>query len=220
MTNPETDTAPPEPAGPRPISTADQDAFRALIDDAVPAVQKMAAAWRTGLVGLITVLTTGIVLTGRTTTTDLTTGWRAAVTATIGGGLALAIVGLWHALAAEAGSKTRLQSLDQIRTQYASVQAYQVGLAATAANRLQDARRLVATALALLLTGVLLTWWAPAAPANPPAYLKVTHGGTSTCGTLISADHGKIRLTVTGAHDPLAIPMNSVTSMTMTAACP
>jgi hypothetical protein len=180
----------------------------------------MAAAWRTGLAGLVTLLTTGIVLTGRTATTELTTPWRTAVTITIGGGIALAILGLWHALAAEAGSKTRLQSLNQIRAHHASVQAYQVGLAATAAERLQHARRLVAIALTLLLTGVLLTWWAPTAPTDPPAYLTITHSNNNTCGALVSADGGTIRLTVTGAHNPLLIPMDSVTNMTITTACP
>jgi hypothetical protein len=113
-----------------------------------------------------------------------------------------------------------LQSLEQIRTQHASVQAYQVGLAATAAARLQYARRLVAIALALLLTGVLLTWWAPPAPADPPAYLNITRTNGSACGVLTSADNGNIRLTVPGAHDPLVISMTTVTSMTMTATCP
>jgi hypothetical protein len=220
MTTSETDLSPTEPVRPRPVSAADRAAFQALLDGALPAVRAMAAAWRTGLAGLVTLLTTGIVLTGRTATTALTTPWRAVVTITIGGGLALVIVGLWHALAAEVGSKARPQSLEQIRAHHASVQAYQVALAATAAERLQDARRLVAIALALLLAGVLLTWWAPAAPPDPPAYLKVTHGGSSACGALASADDGSIRLTVTGAHDPLLIPLDSVTSMTVTAACP
>jgi hypothetical protein len=180
----------------------------------------MAAAWRTGLAGLVTLLTTGIVLTGRTATTELTTPWRAAVTITIGGGLALVIVGLWHALAAEVGSKARLQTLEQIRANHASVEAYQVGLAAAAAHRLQDARRLVAIALTLLLTGVLLTWWAPTAPANPPAYLKVTSTGGTVCGVLASADGGIIRLNVTGTHDPVAVPVTTMTNMTVTTACP
>ena len=125
----------------------------------------MAAAWRTGLTALITLVTTGIILKGRTDTTNLTVPWRIAVTLAIGSGLALAIVGLWHALAAEVGARTRLHTLDDIRARHASVQAYQVGQAAAAGRRLQTARILVAAALGLLLIGVLLTWWAPATPA-------------------------------------------------------
>jgi hypothetical protein len=75
-------------------------------------------------------------------------------------------VGLWHSLAAEVGARIRLHSLDDIRARHASVQAYQVGQAAAAGRRLQTARTLVATALALLLIGVFLTWWAPSPAAR------------------------------------------------------
>lgn len=210
----------PPPGRPRPVSAADREAFDALGKQALPAVRAMVTAWRTGLTGLITLVTTGIILTGRTATTMLTPPWRAAITLTIGVGLALAIVGLWHTLAAEVGTRTRLYTLDDIRAHYASVQAYQVGQAAAAGRRLQTARILVAAALTLLLTGVLLTWWAPAAPTDPPAYLKVTRPDGTVCGTLTSADGGTVRVTVAGAHDPVAIPLASITNLAITAACP
>jgi hypothetical protein len=198
----------------------DREAFDALVKESLSAVRSMAAAWRTGLTALITLVTTGIILTGRTATTTLTVPWRIAVTLAIGAGLALAIVGLWHTLAAEVGARTRLHTLDDIRARYASVQAYQVGQAAAAGRRLQTARTLVAAALALLLTGVLLTWWAPAAPAKPPAYLTVTRPGGTVCGILDSADDGTLRLTVAGVHEPAAIPLTTVTNMTVTPSCP
>src|ERR1700733_12850339 len=97
-------------ARPRPISAADREAFDALAKEALPAVRSMAAAWRTGLTALITLVTTGIILKGRTDTTNLTVPWRIAVTLAIGAGLALAIMGLWHALAAEVGARTRLHT--------------------------------------------------------------------------------------------------------------
>ena len=205
---------------PRPVSVADREAFDALVKESLPAVRSMVAAWRTGLTALITLVTTGIILTGRTATTTLTLPWRIAVTLAIGAGLALAIVGLWHILAAEVGARTRLHTLDDIRSGYASVQAYQVGQAAAAGRRLQTARTLVAAALGLLLTGVLLTWWAPAAPTEPPAYLKIARPGGTVCGILKSADGGTLRLTVAGAHEPVAIPLTTVTNLAVTSTCP
>lgn len=207
-------------ARPRPVSAADREAFDALAKDALPAVRSMAAAWRTGLAALITLVTTGIILKGRTDATSLALPWRIAVTLAVGAGLALAILGLWHALAAEAGARARLHTLDDILARYASVQAYQVGQAAAAARRLQAARIVVAAALGLLLAGVLLTWWAPAAPASPPAYLKVTYPGGTVCGTLQSADGGIVRLTVAGAHQPVTIPLTTVTNLAVTPTCP
>ena len=205
---------------PRPVSAADQEAFDALAKEALPSVRSMAAAWRTGLTALITLVTTGIILKGRTDSTSLTVPWRIAVTLAIGAGLALAIVGLWHALAAEVGARTRLHTLDDIRARYASVQAYQVGQAAAAGRRLQTARILVAAALGLILVGILLTWWAPAARASPPAYLNVTRPDGTVCGILNSADGGVLRLTVTGRHEPVAIPLTTVTNLAVTPTCP
>ncbi len=213
---------PAAPAGrPRPVSPADREAFDALVKDSVSSVRSMAAAWRTGLTALITLVTTGIIITGRTATTTLAEPWRIAVTAAIGGGLALALAGLWLALAAEVGARIRLQTLDDIRAQYASVQAYLVGQAASAGRRMQTARTMVGIALGLLVTGVLLTWWAPAAPASPPAYLKVmTIHGSTVCGTLQSADGGVLRLSVAGVHEPAVIPLTTVTNMAVVASCP
>jgi hypothetical protein len=207
------------PPRPRPVSAADQKAFDRLVKDSVSSVRSMASAWRTGLTALITLVTTGIIITGRTTTTQLTTPWRIAVTAAIGGGLALALAGLWLALAAEVGARIRLQTLDGIRARYASVQAYLVGQAVGASRRLQTAKTIVAIALGLLVTGVLLTWWAPAAPMSPPAYLQVTTRGNTVCGTLQSADGGIVRLSVAGANEPAAIPLTTVTNMTVAASC-
>lgn len=217
-------TSPPpvsgQAGGPRPVSPADREAFDTLVKESVSSVRSMAAAWRTGLAALITFVTTGIIVTGRTATTTLTVPWRIAVTAAIGSGLALAVIGLWLALAAEAGVRIRIQTLDDIRAHYASVQAYLVGQAASAGKRLQAARALVGIALGLLLTGVLLTWWAPAAPASPPAYLKViTTHGNAVCGTLLSADHKVVRLSVTGEHQSSAIPLTTVTNISVVASC-
>jgi hypothetical protein len=221
--NPAVPSAPPAPAPagrPRPVSQADREAFDALVNESASSVRSMAAAWRTGLAALITLVTTGIIITGRTATATLAVPWRVAVTAAIGGGLALAVVGLWLALAAEAGARVRLKTLDGIRAQYASVQAYLVGQAAAASRLLQTAKTMVGIALGLLVAGVLLTWWAPAAPASPPAYLKVTSPGSTVCGTLQSADGGAVRLSVAGAHVPAVIPLTTVTNMAIVASCP
>jgi hypothetical protein len=210
------DEAPPT----RPVSAADRQAFEALADGALPAVRGMAAAWRTGMAALVTLVTTGVVLTGRSTAADLPTPWRVAVTIAVGGGLALAATGLWHALAAEVGAKARLHSLEEIRRDHASVQAYLVSVSVAAGRRLQRARALVAVALGLLLLGVMLTWWVPAPESDPPAYLKVTTRGGVTCGTLISADGGSIRLKVAGQATPALIPMNDIANLAVVASCP
>lgn len=209
----------PPPPSPRPVSEADRQAFEALVKDSLASVRSMAASWRTGLTALITLVTTGIVITGRNSTASMPVSWRIWVTTAIGGGLLLALAGLWIALAAEVGVRVRSVSLDDIRAGYASVQAYLVGQAIEAGQRLQLARTLAGIALALLVAGVLLTWWSPPAPTSPPAYLKVTIKGGDVCGALQSADGGVLRLSVAGAHDPAVLPLFSVTNLSVVTAC-
>jgi hypothetical protein len=97
------------------------------------------------------------------------------------------------------------------------VDGFEVATAIRAARRLTRARRAVAVALVLLFAGTALTWWAP---APRPAFLKVTHGSGTTCGVLLSADGGKVRLSVAGRAGPVEIPLTSVDSMAVTGACP
>jgi hypothetical protein len=210
----------PPPTGPEPVNQAEKEAFAALVDASLPAVRASAQAWRNGLTALITLVTTSIILKGRDTTADLTTGWRLAITLTIGGGLAAAGWGLWQALAAEAGTRTSPLTLAEIHAEHASVAAYQVALAITAGQRLQAARNTVAVALALLLTGVLLAWWAPTAPATPSAYLEVTYLHQTSCGILQSADGGQLRLTTPGIHNPIVTSLTTITNLAVVPKCP
>ncbi len=60
---------------------------------------------------------------------------------------------------------------------------------------------------------------AVAAGVDPPAYVKIAYSNTSACGALRSADGGQIRLTVTGNHDPIAIPLTQITNLTIVSTC-
>jgi len=173
----------------------------------------------TGLSAFLTLVTTGVIIKGRDTTAGLSTSWRVLVTVLIGGGLALAVAGLWRVLAAQAGTRYRLSTRRDISRTYGTVEAYQIAVADRAIDDLDVGRRLVIAALALLLIGVGVTWWAPLAPIDPPAYLKVTYHNTSACGVLRSADNGQIRLAVTGNHDAIIIPLTQIINLTVVATC-
>lgn len=205
--------------GPEPSSDAEESAWADMVNTSLPAVRSSAQTWRNGLTGLITLVITGVVIKGRDTTAELSPGWRLAVTLAISGGLLAACAGLWLALAAEAGTRTRLKTLDQIHQKFASVAAYRVSLANTAGQRLQAARWAVGASLVLLLIGIWLTWWAPSAPLMPPAYLRVSYVGGASCGILTSAGGGVLRLAVSGAHYPAVIPLSTVTNIAVVAAC-
>lgn len=225
MTEPASGSEPEHPgyrlpkSAPEPVNRAERDAFDALVADALPAVRASAQAWRNGLTAFVTLVVAGVVIQGQKTTADLPVPWRLAVTLLIGSGLAACILGLWQILAAEAGTRTSTRTRSSIHEQHGSVRAYQVALANAAGRRLHRARNAVAIALALLFAGIVTTWWAPASPKQPPAYLKITHSNGTTCGTLQSADSGELRLTVSGANAPAVITFAAVTNISIVAAC-
>ncbi len=198
---------------------AERDRFAELTHDSMRAVRASAEAWRNGLAAFITLVTTGVIIQGRTTVSELPVGWRLATTLLVAIGIVAAVVGLWQALVAQAGVPVAI-TLPDVRQRYGSLQALEVLSAVRDARRLDRARHWVAASILLLLSGVVLTWWAPAAPSSPPAYLLVTHGATTTCGVLRSADGGVLRVDVSGVHDAAAIPLTEVSNMRVVPTCP
>ena len=102
----------------------ERDRYAKLTAGSADAVRGSAQAWRTGLTAFITLVTTGVVIQGRNSTASLHVGWRAVVIALVSGGLVLAVLGLWQALAAEAGTRPRNETLQDIRAAYGSLTSY------------------------------------------------------------------------------------------------
>jgi hypothetical protein len=50
--------------------------------------------------------------------------------------------------------------------------------------------------------------------------LSVKHADTTTCGTLLPADGGQVRLAVTGTPAPTVIPVSSIMNFAIVAQCP
>jgi hypothetical protein len=206
-------------APPSPSDLEERDRYATLTSESLATVRASAQTWRNGLAAFITLVTTGVVIEGRDNTAGLTAGWRIAVTVLIAGGLSLAVVGLWQALAAEAGTGIQTQTLQDIRARHSSLDAYQVILAVNAAHRLRRGRYAVVAALACLLAGVVVTWWAPGQATASPAYVKVTYSGTTICGTLQAAGHRQLELIPFGAQQLAIIPFTRIVSLTLTTVC-
>jgi hypothetical protein len=200
-------------------SLAERDAFAAMARQSLQEVRSSAEAWRNGLTAFLTLVTTGVIIKGRDTTADLSVSWRLAVTLLVGGGLACAVAGLWRVLAAQAGTRYRLSTRQDLRRDYGSVETYHVAIAAEAVGRLDAGRRLAIAALTLLLTGVAVSWWAPAEAADAPTYLRIESATTRTCGALVSADDGRIRLATSDTR-LTAVPVNQITGLTVVRSCP
>ncbi|RSM72373.1 hypothetical protein DMH04_42835 [Kibdelosporangium aridum] len=197
-------------------SLAQRDAFAATARQSLLDVRASAEAWRNGLSAFLALVTTGVIIKGRDTTAGLPTSWRLAVTLLIGGGLVCAVIGLWRVLAAQAGTRYRLSTLQELRSRYGSIETYHVAIAAEAIGKLNTGRRFVFVALLLLLSGVGVNWWAPT--ASPATYVQVTSANNNACGALRSGDDGQIRLATTG-NQLIAIPLAQVTRLTVVNTC-
>jgi hypothetical protein len=198
---------------------AERDRFAELAAGSLASVRSSAQAWRNGLAAFLTLVITGFVVVGRSVTNDLSAGWRLGVTLSFGAGLVLALVGLWVTLAAEAGTDVRMRTLASIRAQHGTLTAYEVSLAAQAAARLRRGRQAVALALCGLLTGVVLTWWAPSAAPSPRVYLQVSAAGRTWCGEPRPAQAGLIRLYVPSQHSEVAIAASQVSGLRIRSRC-
>ena len=200
-------------------SLAERDAFTALARQSLTEVRASAEAWRNGLTAFLTLVTTGIIIKGRDTIEGLSTAGRALVTVLIVGAVALAMAGLWRVLAAQAGTRYRLSARQDIQRAYGTIEAYQLAVADRATDDLDVGRRLVVAALAMLLIGIGVSWWAPTTQSNQSTQLKITFLNASVCGALHSVDNGQIRLTVRGKREPITIPLALITGFTVVATC-
>ena len=195
---------------------ANRAAFAALVDASLESTRGSAEKWRTGLAALVTLVTTALLVKGPEAANDLPVGWRIAVTALLGVGLVLAVVGLWLALSAASGIPSTV-TYDTIMTSYRSVKAFQIAEASAAARQLARARVLLIAALVLLMAGMFTWWWAP--KQSEPAALTVTTPTGTVCGELISADGGRLRLTVTGRAAPHVIRFSDVEDLQVSNGC-
>ncbi len=218
---PQDETPPPyrlPDAAPSAADIDNRDRWNALVDESLKSAQEAAEKWRTGLAAFVALVTGGLLLKGPTEAQDLSVRWRLAVTVLAIGGLVAAMVGLWLALRAAAGTPANL-NLPRVVAQYGGVAEFMVVSAQKAANYLRFAKLLVAVALTLLVSGVTLWWWAPPVGGEPPAYLRVDFAEENACGKLLSADRRRLRLAVEGESVPRSIPLADVENLRILPSC-
>lgn len=207
-------------AGPEPTSRSEREAFATLVSSSLADVRESAQAWRNGLAALISLVSAGLLIKGRSIAGDVAFGWRVAITSAVGLGLAAGIFGLWQALAAEAGSDVHDVSLSAIHRDYpGGVPAYRVAMARRVGRRLRAARRSIGVSLITLFVGIVMIWWAPSARPDTPAIVIFPTGSNAVCGRLVSADHGEVRLEVEGSSIERTFPLAEISSIKVVTAC-
>jgi hypothetical protein len=205
-------------AGPTAEDLQDRARWQELTDTSLPSVQAAAEKWRTGLAAFVTLATGGLLLKGPGAASDLTTGWLIPLTILALGGLLAAIGGLWLALRAAAGTPAKL-NLSEIVTTYGGVRQFEVACALRASDQLRWARLLVAVSLAGFVAAIGTWWWAPSAPAQPPAMIQISTPAGPICGTLIGARGEAFTVLPAGQSVTTRIPFSSARDARIVQSC-
>ena len=201
--------------GPSPADIADRDLWEKASDASLSSVQAAAEKWRTGLAAFVTLVTGGLLIKGPEAAKDLSTDWLIALTVLGGGGLLLAVSGLWQALRAAAGVPAGLRYEDVV-AKYTSFRQFQVAAAKTAAKTLATARWLVGGSLLLLGATLIVWWWTPSESGQ---LVSVTHGDATVCGTLKSADDQTFVIQVAGESTPTAVAFGDAENVRIVGEC-
>jgi hypothetical protein len=204
--------------GPTGSDLEDQARWQKLSEQSLASTQAAADKWRTGLAAFVTLATGGLLLKGTDAASDVTSGWRIALTILALGGLLAAIAGLWLALQAAAGTPAKL-NLSEVVAKFGGVRQFEVACALSASARLRAARFVVAGSLLLFVAAIGTWWWAPPKPAEPPALIKVTTHGTTVCGTLMEASHGAFTVRSASTSSQVRVPFGAATNAQIVASC-
>jgi hypothetical protein len=217
--DPSTATGPRLPAAaPTMSDIAERDRWARIVTGSVDTVRSSAKTWQAALTAFITLVTTGVVIKGPDTAAGLPALWRVLVTVLVGGGILMAVVGLWLTVTAEAGTRPKSETLQDIRARYLSLTNYEVSLAGLAGRRLARGIAAAGVALVLLIAGIVVSWLAPA--SGPAGLLTVTYGKVSACGVAQASPAGELILAGRDGQETTTIPLTRVTSVTPTAECP
>lgn len=205
-------------AGPTAENLADRARWEELSEGSLSSTQTAAEKWRAGLAAFVTLATGGLLLKGPSAASDVTTGWRIALTVLALGGLLAAIAGLWLALQAAAGTPSKL-NLTEVVARYGGVRQFEVACALAASAQLRLARLMVAGSLLLFAAAIGTWWWAPAGPAQLPGLISITTPRGTVCGTLIGGNGRAFTVRLANASGQVQVPLGAATSVQIVASC-
>lgn len=217
MTTPESFKLPAEP--PKTGVFSDLDAWAKLADNAPKRAAAAAATWRTGLAGFVTLLLSVLVLKGADVG-DIDAPYRWIAIASLGFGAALAIIGLWQALTAEAPPETT-GDYNRVIGTHQSVAEYQQAVAQGSWAKLRNARVLVGLSLVAILVGIVAWWAAPSTPKLGKVAItwNTSSGPRTDCGSLVVAEAGVVGLQANDASDVVTVKTSSIVQMKQVATC-
>lgn len=191
---------------------------------ALEVVRKTAADWRTGLAGLLTIVTAAFALKGPGSISVYSPEFQTlfgalAAVSTISG-----IAGLWLLLLAAHGNPRQIPA-SEVRA-VGGFHAWNLKRANMARQKLNAGRTLTLICVLLIGASFAVNWYAPTASDRPPAYVRITEDGSaageseiSRCGILHVADRQGVVFQVPGERDARSVPTERLLSLVLTTSC-
>jgi hypothetical protein len=175
-------------------------------------VRASADQWRAGLAGLLGLLTTVLVVKGRSTIESIERPYQVAVALLLGLALVCAAAASTLAMFAAHG----LPRLRQTEEDAGAVLVSDRRLAQGAARALWIAITGTLLTLTLLSASVAITWFAPLSESEPNVTV-VLQDGTRACGQLVTADASRVILR--SSSGPVTVVTARLGSLAVTPSC-
>lgn len=206
----------PPASGPTPESVRMQEEWRLSQAGALPLVRASAEKWRSGLLGLITLITAGLVVAGPEKAMDMAVGWRWIVVAGLFIGMLLVLVGLLRALRAAAGSPAPV-TFEEFIAMGGDRDLIDAAEARRATLQLASSRRWAVSGIVVFL--VSLGAWMISPTSSEASFIEVTTADEVLCGELKSGDRGKVWLTLEGESHVVAVELTRVKNLRVRSTC-
>jgi len=208
--------------GPRDIQ--DQNRANDAAKGSLDRVRKTAENWRTGIAGLVTLVTGTLLFKGQDSISSYEVWVRAAFGALVGLSLAVGVISLLLFLNAAYGRPKVLTTQEIADT--GGIDAYNLRLAQAAVGDLKWARRWALVSATLLALAITLAWYGPSASSGAAVFAKITYtpvvGGTAKqvrCGVLEATNSKGIRLQVSGEEASISIDPAQFLSIIIVSRC-
>jgi hypothetical protein len=179
-----------------PVALKDEEEFNQAAATQLTNTRKTAENWKTGLAGLLTLVTTVLFIKGKSAIEDFTPGWRIVVGLLLLFALSLAVWATWLSLRAAFGTPKLVRASDIAASGGLTGWRLQQTESAIADMNLGRVLALVAAGLVALV--LALSWWTP---KSPPAFVSLTKGKETFCGELRRFDNGTVKLRLDPEHD-------------------
>jgi hypothetical protein len=209
---------------PSPREIGDRARLAGEVTASLERVRTTAENWRTGMAGIITLVTATLLFKGRESISDYEAWVRYALGALTLCALALALVSLWLFLSAAYGRLRPVSAQSVIDA--GGVDVRNVHLATSALADLRWARGLAICSSVVLAAALVLSWYGPAEPSAPPAYVRITIRGDdqrqseeTLCGELTAQDGGTTVVAIEGEPEPRRVDTGRLLATVLVDTC-